>query len=457
MRPTPSITVPRLVLVLGLLTLAATTLAPVAAQQKKTRDMLVRGDREKVEGGGFWIYNDLPKALAEARSSGKPLLVVFRCIPCEACAQLDSEIVERDPAVRELLGKFVCLRIVQANAMDLELFQFDYDQSFAAFFMNADKTIYGRYGTRSHQTRSEDDVSLEGFAKALGAALELHAGYPGNSDALAGKGSQEKPVHRVPEQFAELRGKYTAKLDYQGKVAQSCIHCHQVGEALRHEFRAAGKPVPERVLFPYPHPKALGLVMDPKEKATVKQVVPGSPAERDGFRAGDEIVSMSGQPMLSLADIQWVLHHAPAEGKLTAVVRPKGDAGKPAERQLTLAKGWRQRDNLSWRATSWALRRMTTGGLLLEDLPEEARRRTDLAADALALRVRHVGQYGPHALAKQAGFRVGDIVVAVDGRTEAMRETDLFTYLLRKKTREEVPFTVLREGKRLELTLRIQD
>ncbi len=215
--------------------------------------------------------------------------------------------------------------------------------------------------------------------------------------------------------------------------------------------------MPDKLLFPYPHPKALGLVMDPKEKATVKQVAAGSRAQQDGFQAGDEIVSLAGQPLLSLADIQWVLHHAPAEGKLMAVVRRKGQSGEPAERQLTLEKGWRQRDNLSWRATSWSLRRMTTGGLLLEDVAEEARRKADLPADTLALRVRHVGQYGPHALAKQAGFRVGDIIVSVDRRDDPMRETDLFAYLLRKKTSDQVPFTVLREGKRLELTLRMQD
>ena len=77
--------------------------------------------------------------------------------------------------------------------MDLQLFQFDYDQSFAAFIMNGDKTIYGRYGTRSHQTESEDDVSLEGFAAALEAGLEIHAGYPGNKSQLAGKQPQSQP------------------------------------------------------------------------------------------------------------------------------------------------------------------------------------------------------------------------------------------------------------------------
>src|SRR5262245_52365321 len=246
------------------------------AQERKTRDMLVRDDRSHVEGDGFWIYNDLPKALNIAKESGKPLLVVFRCIPCEACAKLDTDIVERDPAVRELLGKFVCVRIVQANHMDLALFQYDYDQSLAMFFMNADKTIYGRYGTRSHQRESKDDVSLEGFAKALTAALKVHQGYPGNAKDLEGKRPQDKPAFPVPEEYAQLRGKYTAKLNYDAKVAQSCIHCHQVGEAQRQEFRAAGKPLPEKLLFPYPNPKILGLIMNPKEKATVKTVVSGS-------------------------------------------------------------------------------------------------------------------------------------------------------------------------------------
>ena len=46
--------------------------------------------------------------------------------------------------------------------------------------MNSDKTIYARFGTRSHQTRSEEDVSLEGFAQALESGLRIHANYPAN-------------------------------------------------------------------------------------------------------------------------------------------------------------------------------------------------------------------------------------------------------------------------------------
>ena len=49
------------------------------------------------------------------------------------------------------MDEFVCVRLVQANALDLTLFQFDYDLTFAVFFMNTDRTIYGRYGTRSER------------------------------------------------------------------------------------------------------------------------------------------------------------------------------------------------------------------------------------------------------------------------------------------------------------------
>ena len=45
------------------------------------RDKLVNGDKEAIAGAGTWIYNDLPKAFAQAKQSKKPLLVVHRCIP----------------------------------------------------------------------------------------------------------------------------------------------------------------------------------------------------------------------------------------------------------------------------------------------------------------------------------------------------------------------------------------
>ena len=38
-------------------------------------------DKPSVEAAGEWIYNDLPGAIAQGKKSGKPLLVVLRCVP----------------------------------------------------------------------------------------------------------------------------------------------------------------------------------------------------------------------------------------------------------------------------------------------------------------------------------------------------------------------------------------
>src|SRR6476646_8670625 len=93
----------------------------------------------------------------------------------------DEQVVRRDSQVADLMDQFVCVRIVQANGMDLSLFQFDFDLTFVAFFMNADTTIYGRFGSRSDRKEAAKEITLEGLRKALSGALDLHKGYPGNS------------------------------------------------------------------------------------------------------------------------------------------------------------------------------------------------------------------------------------------------------------------------------------
>lgn len=53
----------------------------LALGQAQDRDTKVRSDREAFQQDGSWVYNDLEEACLVARESGKPLLVVFRCIP----------------------------------------------------------------------------------------------------------------------------------------------------------------------------------------------------------------------------------------------------------------------------------------------------------------------------------------------------------------------------------------
>lgn len=431
----------------------ATIFAPQIFLSAQDRETKVRHDRQVVEGEGYWVYNDLDKGFDEAAKLNKPLLVVIRCIPCEACAQLDQKVVSRDPAINKLLDQFVCVRIVQANHLDLSLFQYDYDQSFAAFFLNADQTIYGRYGTRSHETDSTRDVSVAGFAKALAGALELHKNYPKNRSSLDRKRGP-KPLVAVPEEFHSLSGKYGPRLNYEGNVVKSCIHCHQVGEAMRLFYRQKREPIPDEVLFPYPLPIVLGFVMDPNEKATVLEITADSQAARDGFLPGDEITSLAGQPMLSIADIQWVLHNAGDRGKLKADVERDG---KNIQLLLGLAPGWRQSGDISWRATSWDLRRMTLGGMRLEALLPEERKQIGLADDAMALRARHVGEYGDHALAKNAGLRKNDVIIAVDGQTNYRSESELMATIVNsKQPGDRLEVTALRDGKHMTFNFAVQ-
>jgi serine protease Do len=352
-----------------------------------------------------------------------------------------------------LLEKFVCVRLIQANAMDLELFQFDYDLTFAAFFLNADKTIYGRFGSRSDLKDAEKEISMEGFRKALEGALQLHQHYPANAASLRDK-KGPPPRFRVPEDYPSLKGKYRPTLDYAGRVAQSCIHCHQVGEAERQIFRSAGQPLPAKVFFPWPSPEVTGLSLDPKERARVREVTRNSPASWSGFRSGDEIVSMNGQPILSIADVQWVLHQSDAPAVIETQVR-RGRRIIPVS--LSLPKNWREQSDLSWRVSTWDLRRIATGGLVLESASIEDRRKAGLSENALALRVQYVGQFGEHATAKRAGFQAGDLIVRFDGRESPMTESTLIAHVVtNKKTGERVPVTVLRNGRKVELSLPVQ-
>lgn len=426
----------------------------VSGAEGQTREQKVLADRKKFEGDALWIYNDLSRGFAEAKKTGKPMLVVLRCLPCEECVKLDDDLVNEDKRVRPLLEKYVCVRVVATNGLDLELFQFDYDQSFAAFLLNGDGAIYGRFGTRSHRTAWSDDVSIEGLAAALQGGLELHAQYPRNREELAAK--RGSPLEAAsPELLPGLKGKYGPKLNYESKVVQSCIHCHQIGDARRDLARSRKEPFPEQMLFPFPHPKSIGLILDPRERATVLDVEKGSPAANAGFQKGDRIQKLQGQSLLSIADVQWVLHQAAPEGA-TLKAEVQREAGVK-DIALVLPKGWRQRDDISWRASSWGLRRMATGGMLLESVSTEERGKSGLPKTGMALRARHVGQYGPHAAAQNAGFRKGDTLVQFDGRTDLARESDLIAHaLFTRRPGERVDVTILREGKMLRLTLPMQ-
>lgn len=156
-------------------------------------------------------------------------------MPCEECVKLDDELVESDPRVKPLLDQFVRVRIVGTNGLDLSLFQFDYDQSFAVFFLNADKTIYCRYGTRSHRTNWSDDVSIEGLGKAMEGVLELHKQFPSNRDLLKAK-TGLKPLFPTPNNSRCLKTSIHPELNTRVKLFKAAFI------AIKLEMQSGKKP-----------------------------------------------------------------------------------------------------------------------------------------------------------------------------------------------------------------------
>ncbi len=428
-----------------------------AVAQNKTRDQKVRDDRDRVTQDGFWIYNDLEKAFSQASKLGKPILVGLRCIPCEECVKLDDDLVDTDPTIRPLLEQFVCVRVVATNGLDLSLFQYDTDQSFAMFMLNADRTIYGRFGTRSHRTEWFGDVSLPGLALALKGALALHQDYPDNKAMLAGKTGAPLEFSS-PEQYPTLKDKFTDQLNYKGDVAKSCIHCHQIGDARRDFYRAKSLPLPDKLLYPFPHPKSLGLILDPHEMATVKSVEANSIATASGFKPGDVIQTLNGQPLLSMADMQWVLNEVDSKGgDVLAIVR-RADQTQPINVTLQLPADWRTLDSIDWRVSSWGLRRMVLGGMKLETLSADRREALQINDGQMALLVTNVGQYGKHATAKNAGFLKEDIITSFDGRTDLVTSDHLLGYGAKQtKPGQKVEVVFLRGENRMTKQLLMQD
>lgn len=349
-----------------------------------------------------------------------------------------------------LLDKFVCVRIIQCWGMDLSLFQFDPDLTWAVFFLNADRTIYGRYGTRSSREAIKD-ISVDGFKKAMEGALEVHKGYPANKSSLVAK-TGPAPRWKTPEKIPALPQK---AVPADGTRA-NCIHCHAIGTGEILSLRKQKEAIADNLLWGYGKPDLLGLTLDVKERAKVQKVWPDSPAEKAGFRTGDEITHLDGQPVISIADVQWVLQNAKEPSQVRAKVNRDG---KTVDLMLPLANGWRRGGDFTWRTTTWALR-FRIAGMRLSNLPAAERKKQGLANDVVALRIDELApgfvQDRNQAPAK-IGLQKGDIIVAVDGKEDFVTESQFLAYLVQEKQPgDKVKLTTLRGGQKRELELPVQ-
>lgn len=280
--------------------------------------------QEKLPSG--WL--DLDAGFAEAKSSGKPLLVVLRCEPCKEARAIDRVLMQReDAALAAVSDRFVRVRITQGYGLDLSLFQFDWRSAWQVMTLNADRAIYTRYGAHG------DDAI--GLRHSLEAALELHAAWPANRAELAGKlGAPFRWAQ--PQEIPALKAEGLTK---PARGRDGCIHCHDILKGAEKSLAAAGEPVPLQISAPYPMPQRSGLMLSTKERALVTDVDKKSPAEKAGIREGDRLLRFGGQPVSSWADVQWVLWTAGDAAISVELDR----AGSRIETTLTLPPGWRTR------------------------------------------------------------------------------------------------------------------
>lgn len=373
-----------------------------------------------------------------------------------SCQDIDGQVVRHEESIKDLMEQFIRVRIVQGNGIDLSLFQFDYDLTFSVFFMNADRTIYGRYGTRGEFRNAGKDLSIDGFKQALEAALELHKGYPYNKTSLAAKTGSE-PIKKTPEAFPSLQ-RFPSDVDLNRRLGGQCIHCHQIGEAQREIHWYDRKPVPDEVLYPFPMPEVLGLYFSPKHRAKISKIAPGSSAEKDGFKRADEILMLAGQSIISIADVQWVIQRSKENTTLPSKVKRHGEE---IDLNLTLNPGWRKKSDLSWRTTTYELRLVALGGMILEDLLDSKREQSNIGNDGMALNVKEImrrnRRQNSQTNAQKAGIRRGDIIVGFSDRTDRVSESNIIGYVLQDKAEaKSLPVKLIRNGEEIVVNLSLE-
>ena len=318
------------------------------------------------------------------------------------------------------------MRIAGSN---LNLFEFDYDLTWFAFFLNADETIYGRYGGRD--ARSPDSRNtLAGLRFALERALEAH--------------QQHEKVKTESTKLPVVRAEDYPAARTTGR--NNCIHCHQVNEFRRAQLQAEGKWTRE-LLWAYPLPENIGIQLDKDEGNLVKGVFAQSAAAAVGLQPGDRIEKLNGFSVHSFADAQHALHKAPSQGAMPLTWLRDG---KPAQATLRVAEGWRK-TNITWRPSLLdILPSLPASG---EDLSAVEKRGLGIPEKGVAFRQDKF----VHSTLKKIGLQKDDVIIGLEGlKLEGTMEDFLGYVRSNYLVGDKVTINVLRNGKPVDLPITLK-
>lgn len=336
------------------------------------------------------------------------------------CHEFDGQVV-RLQGIKDVADEFVRVRLTRIEGLDLNLFEFDFDLTLMMFFMNAEEKIYARYGGRDSQN-ADNRQSLPGLRYTMQSVLAMH---------------RQKTKEFAPRTANE------STVTSRRSGGRGCMHCHQVKERENTALTRAGK-WDRDLVYRYPIPDNLGLLLEVDRGNIVKSTKEGSPAAKAGLRKGDLIRQLAGIPVHSFGDAQFALDRN-RKNKALAVSWQRGD--EISQAQIELPQDW-YKDDFSWRRS--VRRWIASPRLYGKDLTVQEKKDLGLSEKQLAYRP----STPLHSHVQKAGIREGDIVLGVN---DVILETDVngfYAHVARNVLADDrVNINVLRAGKRLKIPM----
>jgi hypothetical protein len=336
----------------------------------------------------------------------------------------------------EATQHYVCVRITDMQNVDVRAMRFDFDLTMAIVLMNADGTIYHRYGTRD----GKDPLSwtsIASFSALLQQTLNDHQDY---------ERAPTPPLPHEPMRAIDLPP--LAKKIAQGQRLD-CVHCHTINDS---EYAWAQKEgryqADDRWL--YPEPARIGITMNATDQSLLSRVADSSAAADAGLQAGDRVTQLGVQPRVrTIADLQWALHNTSAATTSVQITFARGDVAMTAT--LKLKAGWKHCSfaDYAWRPYKWNLSpSLGCGGTRLT---AEELRAIGEAPSAFAWKVSYFADWGERAARGtaplKAGIQKGDVVLAIDGQRDFASVDEVHAFVALKKQSGEVLELQLLRGK----------
>jgi predicted metalloprotease with PDZ domain len=328
--------------------------------------------------------------------------------------------------------------------VDLNVFRFDFDLTFAALLMNADGTIYHTYAGRDF-TGHMSHTSMKSLVDVLHKTLEEHRSYA----------RSPKPPKKRKKLTIEQLPKWKRRID-RGKPPE-CFHCHMVNEAIIDDLKKRKIWSLDKA-WTWPDPIQAGLHLSRDDQAIVSGVRKGSAADKAGLGEGDRLTSLGGQRILTFGDVQRVLDETPLRGGGLPASWARGETAHTGTIKLT--KGWKAATPLvfSWRSSKWPL--SPKPGFGGQQLTAEQLRRQGLPEDSFAFKVGYIVDWGENAHtgrnAHGAGIRNGDIIVSLGGRSDFKNMHHYHAWVrLKRKVGDTVGIELIRRGKRMKVELKL--